>query len=701
MIGDKRHEHPAKIYCADLTYVHQGLQSEIMPNAIGCVAAFAKHRLGDRIEPTIYKRPLKLIDALHEEVPAVVAFSDYAWNHRIANAFAGAIKTKHPHVAIIFGGPNYPLDEARQIEFLRSHPHIDFFVVKEGEVAFASLVERLLEQDMDLNAYYDLPSVHYIDKRSGEPHLNPVGPRIRDLSEVPSPYLLGWMDEYFGDGFMPIIQTNRGCPFTCTFCVEGTSYYQKIYRSSAEKVASEIEYIAERMQPALVKGERADLFIADSNFGMYQQDIVTCKAIRGAQENYGWPQYISVATGKNQKERVLDAARLVQGAIRLSGSVQSLDPEVLANIKRANVDPDQLVALAFEGSDIGANTYSEVILGLPGDSLPKYKKTVSQLIEMGFNKVETYTLMLLHGSELDSQNTREQYQFVTKYRVIPRCFGHFDCLDTDISVGEIEEVVVATSTMPFEDYVVCRELALLVTLFYNDGVFEPAMRLLKSLKVPIMECIEAIHVQQWAGSDMAKIVREFSAETRNELWDSREKLSEFLGKRENMDRYISGEFGSNLLFKYKSLAMLTDMPVLVRTLSAAMKQVIAVHKPPLNAEQLQFIDELTAYCGARGQNIFKDFHQSYCLEVHYEFDDIIHNRLFPTLGGGVGSGAARQVEFYLDDTQRNTVQRIINTYGNHLTGLTRGLSRTNIKRLLRHQRINPAADTQSLSETYQ
>ena len=388
----------ARIYCADLTYVHQGLQSEIMPHAIGCVAAFAKQRLGDSIDLSIYKRPQKFIAALCSEVPDIVAFSDYAWNHRIASAFARAIKTKHPHVITIFGGPNYPLDKDQQIEFLRSHPHIDFFVAKEGEAAFAALVERLVEQGMDRDKSYDLPSVHYMDRHTGEDHLNPVGPRIQDLSQISSPYLLGWMDEYFEDGFMPIIQTNRGCPFTCTFCVEGTAYYQKIYRSSAEKVTAEIEYIAERMQPVVNKGGRADLFIADSNFGMYRQDIETCRAIRAVQERYRWPQYISVATGKNQKERVLDAARMVQGAIRLSGSVQSLDAEVLANIKRANVDPNQLVALAMEGSDIGANTYSEVILGLPGDSLEKYKATVSRLIEMGFNKVEVYTLMLLPGS---------------------------------------------------------------------------------------------------------------------------------------------------------------------------------------------------------------------------------------------------------------------------------------------------------------
>src|SRR3990167_8749718 len=52
------------IYLADLTYTQQGLQSEIMPNAIGCVGSYAKKRLGDRISIRIFKRPEKLVAAI-------------------------------------------------------------------------------------------------------------------------------------------------------------------------------------------------------------------------------------------------------------------------------------------------------------------------------------------------------------------------------------------------------------------------------------------------------------------------------------------------------------------------------------------------------------------------------------------------------------------------------------------------------------
>ena len=66
---------------------------------------------------------------------------------------------------------------------------------------------------------------------------------------------------------------------------------------------------------------------------MYKQDLDTCRTLSLTQERYGWPEYINVATGKNKKERVLEASTILGGALRLSGSVQSLDKEVLGNIK--------------------------------------------------------------------------------------------------------------------------------------------------------------------------------------------------------------------------------------------------------------------------------------------------------------------------------------------------------------------------------
>ena len=112
--------------------------------------------------------------------------------------------------------------------------------------------------------------------------------------------------------------------------------------------------------------------------------------------------------------------------MRLSGSVQSLDEEVLKNVKRSNIAGDQLMQLALQASDVDANSYSEVILGLPGDSKAAHYKTLKTIIDAGFNKVIPYTMMMLPGSEMCTDESKTKYQMELRCRVLPRCFGFYE-----------------------------------------------------------------------------------------------------------------------------------------------------------------------------------------------------------------------------------------------------------------------------------
>jgi len=79
------------------------------------------------------------------------------------------------------------------------------------------------------------------------------------------------------------------------------------------------------------------LQIADSNFGMYAHDLEVCDVVAEVRRRLGWPGTIEVSTGKNRKERVLEAVRRTEGAMRFGPALQSTDPTTLANIKRSNI----------------------------------------------------------------------------------------------------------------------------------------------------------------------------------------------------------------------------------------------------------------------------------------------------------------------------------------------------------------------------
>ena len=480
---DIEKESEIKIWLVDPTYTQQQISSESMPSAVGGIATFTEKHLNLKNPIRIFKYPEKLAMALENEIPDVIGFSNYMWNSELSLALARRIKEYAADTIVVMGGPNYPVVESEQELFLRNHPEIDFHVKGEGEVAFANLMAELIRSDMkksDIKS--ELPSVHYISSDNKAMITSSVE-RIKDLTEIPSPYLEGKMDEFFDGKLQPVIQTTRGCPFGCTFCVEGMSYYTKIYRNNQEKISAELNYIGSKMQRVRDKGGRNDLWLVDSNFGMYNEDLETCKAIAECQTKYHWPEYIQCDTGKNNKPRVLSAARLVKGAMRLSGSVQTLDDDVLKNIKRSNISGDGLMQLAVEAAEIDADSRSEIILGLPGESLKSHFQTINTVIDASFNHVNTYQLMMLPGTEIDSPATRDQFEMKTRFRILPRCFGYYDVLGKQIIAAEIEEVCVSTNTLSFEDYVKCRKMHLLIHIYHNDGLFGTALEFIKFLKI--------------------------------------------------------------------------------------------------------------------------------------------------------------------------------------------------------------------------
>lgn len=675
----------ARIWLCDLTYTQQTISSDVMPAAVGCIATYTKKKLGDKVDIRVFKFPEKLAQALAESPPPdVIGFSNYVWNCSLSGEFARVIKSKMPRTVTVMGGPNYPTSPEEQAAFLRDRTMFDFYIVKEGEAAFARLVEELIATGFDPAAVpLELPSIHRI-LPDGSFHASKTVDRITDLAEIPSPYLGGLLDEYFDGTMLPIIQTNRGCPFKCTFCVEGQSYYSRVAKTRSTKIDEEIVYISQRMAALRDAGHaRSDLHIADSNFGMYREDLDTCRTIADMQKRFGYPTYISVATGKNHKERVLEAARLINGALRLSGSVQSLDPEVLRNIDRANIDEKEILDLALAASEVGANSYSEIILALPGDTVAAHLRTIESIVEADFNTVALYQLMLLPGTELASRASVEQWKMKTKYRVLPRCFGYFDVLGEQINVAEIEEICIANSSLTFEDYLSCRRMHLVINVFLNDGVFKEVLRLLKMLGLSKYQWLRRI----WGYTGDApfdSFVSAFLDETVSELWDRREDLADFVQDRDVLKRYIDGELGANLIFKYKTLAYIRHVDDLARVASATLREYLT--SSGADGQAIDFGLELIEFARLRMSNIFIDQDIELQGKFSYNVSDFAAD-MNPEGIDEYRRDTPAAFVFELSEEQRKILGEFAAIYGTGIMGLSRTLSKVYVRRLFR----NPTA----------
>lgn len=662
---------------ADLTHVGVVVDANITPLGIGYVAAYAERHLRDAIDISLFKYPTKFERYLDDVTPVIACFSNYMWNERLQLKFARQIKHHHPEVITVFGGPNYPTDISKQQSFLKQHREIDFYIDGEGECAFVELFKALEVAGFDGDGLkaglVRIPNVHYLADDNfvkGE-----LLPRIREIdSDLPSPYLSGLMDEFFDDLLTPLIQTSRGCPYACTFCHDGIGYMNKTPRFTQERINQELDYMSER---AKVSG----LSLADLNWGMFPEDIETAQHIAELQLDKGWPVYVASATAKNQKNRVVEMSEILSGSMQIGASIQSTDTKVLTNIKRSNIGYGAIVQMAKGSVQTDTPTFSEIILCLPGDTKEKHFQSVFDMMDAGIQEMRTYQFILLPGTEAADDNSRENFEYQTRFRVLPRCFGHYSVYGENNSVAEIHEVCVGNTTMPYEDYLACRDFDLSLSIFNNGNIFDEVLSLAEVLEIPRSVLFRRIHENAVAsGGSLESVYREFREDEQQNFWRSLEDLEEFLSDAGAIDAYISGIYGANQILKYRSIAVFQLLENTVDVPLDAMRAELR-DRNILDPVLSQYLDELREVIIARKSRI-TDVEWSITLPVHFDFAAMHEGRylidprdLYLLHGGQV-------CVFHTDHNQQNLAS-YFSQYGSSLDGLSYFIQRQPARMLYR------------------
>jgi len=186
-----------------------------------------------------------ILEILKKEKLDLIGFSSYCWNSQSILFWIKKIKKINPSIKILIGGPQF---SAIAKSIMEKYHEIDFIIIKEGEIPFLKLVEKLLSNDEN---YDDVPSLVYRDENTviqNDELIPPV-----NLDEYPSPYLTGILDNYL-DGKTKYLglQTSRGCPFNCSYCVwnQQSTFKDipKIRYFSIKRVIKELQYIKNKLQ---------------------------------------------------------------------------------------------------------------------------------------------------------------------------------------------------------------------------------------------------------------------------------------------------------------------------------------------------------------------------------------------------------------------------------------------------------------------
>ena len=303
------------------------LNSYYLPYSVGVVWSYAAkfEEITDQFEldVLIWKRE-DLDETVDRLISSdIVGFSTYIWNRNYNYALAKRIKEKNPDCLIILGGPEPPITKSNMFEQL---PFVDLVVKQEGEITFKRILDHYKTKDFEkISGLVINKNLEAID--TGMPE------RISELAELPSPYNTGVFDKLVKENpeveWNATLETNRGCPFQCTFCDWGSLTYSKVKKFGLEKINEELEWIG--------KNKCGFVSIADANFGMFvERDNLISDKIIEVKGKYGFPYTFGVNWAKNQKNEVVDLVKKISKAKLfapgLTVSVQSMDEGVLENI---------------------------------------------------------------------------------------------------------------------------------------------------------------------------------------------------------------------------------------------------------------------------------------------------------------------------------------------------------------------------------
>ena len=240
------------IVICDLTHTSSGsYATNFTPYPIASIKSNVLHfsKYKNKLEIDIFKDPEKFIKVFLSKNPKLVGFSNYIWNGELSYELAKEIKLRSPETLVVFGGPNFPTEAFEKKAFFKSRPLIDFYIESEGEIGFVKVLEKLKEYDFNTEALKkaeeNIVNCCYLN---GDNLIQAKIERIKDVNILPSPYLDGTLDEFFELPLIPMLETTRGCPFSCTFCADGLTFKNKIYSYDMQRVKDEIKYVCDKVE---------------------------------------------------------------------------------------------------------------------------------------------------------------------------------------------------------------------------------------------------------------------------------------------------------------------------------------------------------------------------------------------------------------------------------------------------------------------
>ena len=372
------------IACLNSKYIHASLAPWCLLSGVREFCAFSVD--AKVMESTINSDITVFAEQIINEKPDVVSFSSYIWNIEKTLEIAKLIKEK-TDCAIILGGPEVSY---RAKNVLESYLFVDFVLSGEGEKSFPQFLDKY-------NSNGDFKNICGLSYRENGIAVSIPEAECKDTP--PSPY----NNEFFDNlkGRISYIETSRGCPYRCAFCLSGRCSSLRFF--DIEQVKSDILKLA-------VSGTKTIKFV-DRTFNAKTERAN--EILEFILSNYGTkiPEgtcfHFEIAGDILKKSTMQILSKAPKGVFQLEIGMQSFNEETLKAINR-KTDTKKLIENIKKLISFGnMHIHIDLIAGLTGEDINSFERSFDIGYSLKANMLQMGFLKLLYGAEM--RENREKY----------------------------------------------------------------------------------------------------------------------------------------------------------------------------------------------------------------------------------------------------------------------------------------------------
>ena len=411
----------------------------------------------------------RLTDSFCRDVD-VLAASCYEWNFNAHIDLALKFKKINPSVKTVFGGPHI----VKGVRFLKKHPVIDYGIAGEGERVFCEFLNYI-------SGNQSFPEG--ISSRGQSQFSSKIKKRV-DLSFFDKGVFELYFDDYlemikkdFKDGELKrlwvTLETNRGCPYRCSFCDWGSLTNSRVSLFPLKSVFGDIRALAE------LKVKR--FYITDANFGMMERDEHITEYLCEIKEKYGYPEEVYFSMAKTHGPRVARIYKMLLKSNLIGNTVQipiqTYSESSLKDIQRKNMSEKDLLSVKKVFQDQGVPIGTVLIAGCPGETLKSWRETVRKSLLNGY-EIRIFDWFVLPNAPVN------QPDYIKRYRLkfLRRPLLRIGQKDSEVFHPDAL-YLVSSYSYTMDDWIEMKVIGSVIQALFTIGVGREIYDFLQSLSI--------------------------------------------------------------------------------------------------------------------------------------------------------------------------------------------------------------------------